>query len=469
MAESANGTDVLVIGAGLAGSLAAAALARRGKRVTVLERERRVGGRLRSYDVGGYVVDAGAFLWPNRHLDAALDAAGAAGFRASAVPPGQLMRLYVQGCGGTRFAFPWPGRPETPRLLAAAAAALRADAATFRRLAELHDRIRSLPEEEIDRLRHEPAAAALGRFTADPALRDAFLRNVMLFGTYDPGAAAMGDVAGMLRRDASGAPPPRAECAGANTPAGVRALPLALERAMRAAGVEIRLGWEVEQIEVAGGRATGVWARAAAPFRRRLAAAAVVCNVPICDLFRLLPRELLPAPFVAAAERFRAVGGTVNSAFAFRAPPVLRETGEEDRFPGWTRLLAGSERSFAGGMLWTTVHSPPSAPPGRHLLQAMRLSAHAEIADQRRVAAITASFRTMLDEIYRDAADKLLWQKSWITRAGSEYLICSAPRPPVAAPGIDGLYFVGETTDVPAVQMDAAALSALRCVESLCG
>jgi hypothetical protein len=30
---------------------------------------------------------------------------------------------------------------------------------------------------------------------------------------------------------------------------------------------------------------------------------------------------------------------------------------------------------------------------------------------------------------------------------------------------VTGLYLVGETTDVPAIQMDAAALSALRCAE----
>jgi phytoene dehydrogenase-like protein len=33
------------------------------------------------------------------------------------------------------------------------------------------------------------------------------------------------------------------------------------------------------------------------------------------------------------------------------------------------------------------------------------------------------------------------------------------------ATSIDGLYCVGESTDVGAVQMDAAALSALRCVD----
>ena len=101
--------DVIVIGAGLGGLLAAAILARRGRRVLVLERETQVGGRLRSYDVDGYVIDAGAYLWPNLHLDRALAAAGASGFRGSHIPPAQVLRVFVQGQGGRRFPFPWPG------------------------------------------------------------------------------------------------------------------------------------------------------------------------------------------------------------------------------------------------------------------------------------------------------------------------------------------------------------------------
>jgi hypothetical protein len=71
----------------------------------------------------------------------------------------------------------------------------------------------------------------------------------------------------------------------------------------------------------------------------------------------------------------------------------------------------------------------------------------------------------MLDEIYADAAAKLRREWRWVTRDGSEYMIHSAPKPPVRAPGVERLFFVGESTDVPAIQMDAAALSALQCAE----
>ena len=86
--------DAIVIGAGLGGMLAGAILARRGKRVLILEREADVGGRLRSYDVDGYVIDAGAYLWPNLHLDRALAAAGADTFsrrRDLRLPPPRVV------------------------------------------------------------------------------------------------------------------------------------------------------------------------------------------------------------------------------------------------------------------------------------------------------------------------------------------------------------------------------------------
>jgi len=43
------------------------------------------------------------------------------------------------------------------------------------------------------------------------------------------------------------------------------------------------------------------------------------------------------------------------------------------------------------------------------------------------------------------------------------------PAPPVHPPGPRGLYLVGETTDVPTIQMDAAALSAMRCADLVMG
>jgi phytoene dehydrogenase-like protein len=456
--------DVVVIGAGLGGMLAAAMLARRGRRVALLEREASVGGRLRSFEVDGFVVDAGSYLWPNAHLDRALDAAGATEFRGSTIPSDQVMRVFVEGRGGERFSFPWPGRAESPKLLAAAAAALGADPETYRALSALWQRLADLTDAEVDALERVPLRDVLPVWTSDPRVRASFLKNVMVFGSYDPLAASAAECIRLRRRRVGGIVP-RPECAGDNPAGGVRALALALRAAVERAGVHLHLGCEVDQIAVAGGAVTGVLAHGPGPWRERIEAPVVVCNAPVWQLFGMIAPDHFPTDFVDDARSWSVVGGVIASAYAFDRLPRLRATGEPDRFLGWTRLLIGPSSEFGGGLLWSSLHSPHNAPGDACVLQAMRLSPHADLADARRVEAVTSSFETLVREIYEDAAERMLWSRSWISREGSEYMVSAAPRPPVQAPGLRGLYLVGETTDVGAVQMDAAALSALRCAE----
>jgi phytoene dehydrogenase-like protein len=454
--------DAIVIGAGLGGLLSAAILARGGRRVLVLERAAEVGGRLRSFAVDGYVLDAGAYLWPNLHLDRALAAAGCDGFRGSTIPVQRVLRVFVQGGGGRELPFPWPGWADAE----AARLTLRADAATIAALEQLWQRLHDLDDATVAGLRHVPVREALPRFAPDAALRDAFRRTLMLFGSIDPDAASMAECIALRRRDLS-AGIPRPESPGDNL-GGVQALPRALAATCVAAGATIRCGVAVERIVLEGGRAVGVEVQNGAALTvERLDADAVVCNAPAWQLFDLVPARCFPPEFVAATRACGVVGGVIAAAFAFDGLPTLRASGATDDFPGWTRLLTGSDAAFGGGCVWTTLHAPRNAPPGQHILQAMRLSRSADVADAARVATVHADFRAMLDEMYSDVAGRLRRSWNWTTRDGSEYLIHSAPRPPVAAPGIDALYLVGETTDVAAIQMDAAALSALRCAEEL--
>ena len=51
--------DVVVIGAGISGLLAALTLSKHGKKVLVLEKRQHIGGNCNSYMVDGYQVDTG--------------------------------------------------------------------------------------------------------------------------------------------------------------------------------------------------------------------------------------------------------------------------------------------------------------------------------------------------------------------------------------------------------------------------
>ena len=458
--------DVIVIGAGLGGLLTAAILARQGRRVLVLERQPAPGGRLRSYDVDGFVVDCGAFLWPNKFLDEALAAAGVTDFIGSEIPASEVMRIYVQGLDGRRFAVPWLGW-DRAALEATIREVYQLSLLDFRRLGDVLARLAQADDPQLTALLPVTVAEWLAGAVNDSTVSQAVLRTLMLFGSYDAGNASVGEFARLLQRNRSGGRPAKPELCGANALGGVRALVEAIRTALQRNGAELRLGTTVDQILVADGRAAGVLAHDALPFQERLASDAVVSNLPIWTLFDIIAPHYFPETFVTNARHYAKVGGTVCVAYAFNDLPTLRESGEADRFPGWTRLLVGLERSFGGGLVWTSRHSPRNAPPGQHILQGMRLVPHATLCDDQQVDRIVADFDNLVGEIYRDMDRTLLWRRRWITRDGTEYMLSAVPRPDVRAPAVSGLYFVGETINLPSVQMDAAAHSAIECARMI--
>jgi phytoene dehydrogenase-like protein len=85
---------VIVVGAGIAGLACARALARAGRPVLVLEREREVGGRVRSRVVDGYVVDRGFQVLFTAYpaLAALLAESGGIAALAGALPAGGAHR-----------------------------------------------------------------------------------------------------------------------------------------------------------------------------------------------------------------------------------------------------------------------------------------------------------------------------------------------------------------------------------------
>lgn len=453
--------DVIVIGAGLGGMLTGAILARRGRRVLVLEREIRAGGRLRSFDIDGCVVDCGAFLWPNKFLDQALAAADVTEFIGSEIPPDQLLRIYIQGLGGKRLAFPWLGR-DASGLADTVREVYRISPDEFRALGELVGGLAQLDDAQLTALLHVNVRAWLAENVTDTRIANALLRTLMLFGTWDAPNASIGEFARSLQRNRAGAPA-KPECCGANAIGGVRALVASIRAALERNGAELRLGTTVDEIVLVNEQAVGVLAHDAEPFQECFEADVIVSNLPIWTLFDIIAERHFPADFVANARHYAKVGGTVSVAYAFNELPTLRETGEPDRFPGWTRLLVGPERGFGGGMIWSSHHSPRNAPPGRHILQGMRLVPQATLADQQHVDGIVADFNGLVEEIYCDVDRTLLWRRRWITRDGTEYMISAVPRPDVHAPSVANLYFVGETINLPSIQMDRAAHSALEC------
>ena len=156
----------------------------------------------------------------------------------------------------------------------------------------------------------------------------------------------------------------------------------ALRSAAEAAGAQIRTDAEVARIQVAGGRATGVVLAGG----DELAADAIIATThPRITFLYHLERGDLPDDFVTAIERWKSRSGTVKVNLALdRLPDFRCKPGFDPEVHGGTIVLAESlddlERAFQDAATGTPAHLPfadiciPSvfdptlAPSGKHVM-----------------------------------------------------------------------------------------------------
>lgn len=97
-AELVRTDRVVVIGAGIAGLVAALELARKGLEVTVIERAAAPGGKMREIDIAGARIDAGPTVFTMRWVfEEIFDAAGASLSEAITLRPAELLARHAWG------------------------------------------------------------------------------------------------------------------------------------------------------------------------------------------------------------------------------------------------------------------------------------------------------------------------------------------------------------------------------------
>lgn len=259
---------VVVIGGGVAGLTAAAILARRGTAVTLLERDERLGGKVRQAMLGGRAVDAGpTVLTMPWTLEAAFDEAGGS-FRGDLQlrqletlarhywPGGAALELFADEARSADAIGAFAGARE--------ARGYRAFCAQGRRIFEaVHAPVLEGQRPELGGLlvearrlglsglraigAHRTLWSALGDWFRDPRLVQLFARYATYCGSSALLAPATLQVIAHVEQRGVW-----------SVEGGMYALVDALASLGRRGGVEVRTSAHVEELVVRGGRATGV-------------------------------------------------------------------------------------------------------------------------------------------------------------------------------------------------------------------
>ncbi len=463
--------DVAVVGAGLAGLVCAATLAAAGRRVVVVDRSKRPGGRLQTVNHQGFAVDLGPVLW-EAGLDSILENAGVADHGLVPLSVRDSIRVSVIGTDGPPsppLPVPIPGAIQAPSTLDAVKRLYEVPPRLFAALGEVYEEWSSATDEQLAQWRSLEIGAWLEERSFESALAGAIRRSaVLLGGTPD---ASLGVLVDLARSLGSNVP---THLAVGDTPiAGARGVAQSLVDLVIEAGGEFRLGTRAIGLGIEDGRFTSLaMRREETPFIEELAAERCVFAIPPEEM-----RALLPAEPRAALERLlpaRTPERDLCVAWGLADESGEEEGADKDQ-PTVIRLVApsraeGDDVPAAGASLvWSTRVAPRLAPPGQSLVRATQpvpagLATDVQALDAR-VAALRAAFHTFAPE----AADGVLWEHCWLAESDSAAAL-RLPSLPLLAPGLSGVLLAGQevaVTGASAGGVTAAAFAGRAAAEKI--
>jgi phytoene desaturase len=286
-----SGASVIVVGAGLGGLSAAARLAAAGARVTVFEKNGRVGGKVNVRRAGGYSFDTGASLLTMRRvLEDLFESAGRRLEEYLTLESLDPICRYSWPDGATLDASTDLARTEEEirKIAPEDVPGFRRFLADAKRKYEVAERtflahsLNDLPK--LLRPRHARDLAAVTSWRTLDAHVRRYFRSPRLRQLFDRYATYNGSSPYRAPSVFSLIPYVEFGLGAWHVRGGMYELPRALERLARELGVEIRTDAEVEKIIVEGGRAGGVVLRGGREHR----ADAVVVNADAIEAHRRL-------------------------------------------------------------------------------------------------------------------------------------------------------------------------------------
>ncbi|MDX9786256.1 MAG: FAD-dependent oxidoreductase [Desulfobacterales bacterium] len=456
----AKKSDVIVIGAGIGGLAVAAALASRGKNVTVLEKAPIVGGRATSFPLKGILTEYGFHgLSAGGHAVKLLDLVGQSIPLQTLDPNFVLFRnkKFHEVPGEIDDFATWDYIPAGDR-------------------PELIDTLHLVEKMSFDEM-EEWDYIGFGDWLKDHTssldVQDfiAQMGNIYITEEFNSNLSA-GEVLRCLKLALK-------EKAWSVYPKDgpLNLINEAFAKAVTAGGGEVLLNTVAREITVRSEAVTGVIAESKDGVLK-LEAPIVISNMPVWDIFRLIPRDFFPRWFVDKARFLEE-----HSQLAARASAGITCISKKPLMSYKTAVLVpcmeevnSTGASYVRWLSEPTNWVPSIAPQGQHLFQYgpvwprwyVDLLRERKSIYDKEIRSFWREIKTMFPD-FKD--EDIIWKGDGVILATDTSMAFPGnawkQRLDVRAPNVAGLYNVGDTVRGWGVAMDTAVSSAVLCAQKI--
>ncbi len=455
-----NDYDTVVIGAGIAGLGVAAVLAHEaGERVLVLDRFPRFGGRLMSFPdtpSEGWTVDVGLHMTELGDASSVHALNARVGVEVEWGPFSDTVEFYHEG----RFV-------NIAEMVPMSADDRRAFGALLGRITAMND-------EEISAWDDRSLADWLSANVESASVRDLFTDMGMIMTTIpDARDMSAGEVLYIARDNLR----KKSQLLSSSYPiGGMEALTSGLVRVIEGAGGGVRLGTPVSEVCFRDGRAVAVRAARAgespypADYRmsplEEIPVRRLVCALPIYQLPEIIDFAPATSPLPdwwrkRVTDVMHEITCLVGFLLGLRAPVT-------DKLCFFSALRA-KHTGLPFQAFPASNFDPSIAPEGKQLLHVDVVCEYREASDPFERRRILDGLRLDLAEMFPGIWDQVEWELPYYV-AGCDGLarkpgLVGDYKPKLQAPGIENLFFAGDTYVGRGLAMNGAALSAMLCAD----
>lgn len=480
----------VVIGAGIGGTALSALLAHAGLRVTLLEKNRYLGGVCAGYEKLGFQIDFGTHLFSRGERGALgqvlerVGRPGAVDFRRTR----DIAELRWSADNRRGYgAVPLPSNPaRMPVFAARMIREMRLSPGEVLAATRLFTSLLTMSDEEADTWLYRPVPEFVEQYTDNPRLFTIFCFLLGLYFIVEPEEMSAGEAIYCFKRMAldNNLSYPKG---------GSRAIPLAYCDVAGVHGADIRTDTPVRRILIEEGRATGVELGDGSVIHADLVISTSSVRstaLHLCD-----PTDL-PTSYVEAARAVRPSYTAVQAKFALDkklvdAGCLIGGFGEGvDLLRAEQDDLSAMFADTDGGRtpritpFYVPIPSnfdPDLAPPGHQLITACALAPTSDVELQDPARAWENALVETLRRVIPGLDDHTLfvdrtsvsWMEHWNGKEGGTAISTAQTptqvgryRPSVKTP-VDGLYLAGDGAGGRGVGTELAADSAMECAERI--